>query len=67
MYTAFQLKERHRAVSSAVATQRLEGLNVDPQTVADMHRIADGQATAAQVVEKIKQRVAAGEFRVKPA
>jgi hypothetical protein len=63
MDEVFLSKERHQAVVNAVASQRLEGLEVDAETVADMHRIADGEATTDQVVEKVKQRYAAGEFR----
>lgn len=37
--TALHLQERHRAVNGAVVTQLLEGIDVDPHAIADMHRI----------------------------
>lgn len=66
MYTPEQ-KERQRAVDNAVASQRLEGLEVDSETIADMRRIADGDATVNEVIDKIKKRVASGDFQDKPA
>jgi hypothetical protein len=66
MYTP-ERKDRQRAVDNAVASQRLEGLEVDAETIADMHRIADGDATVDEVINKIKMRVASGDFQDKPA
>ncbi|ANN65960.1 antitoxin VbhA family protein [Bordetella bronchialis] len=56
--------QRHRAVENAVASQRLEGLEVDAETIADMHRIADGEVTTEEIVEKVKRRILAGEFGI---
>ncbi|ARP80539.1 hypothetical protein CAL12_06615 [Bordetella genomosp. 8] len=56
--------QRHRAVENAVASQRLEDLEVDAETIADMHRIADGEVTTEEIVEKVKRRALAGEFGI---
>ncbi|WP_167385868.1 antitoxin VbhA family protein [Achromobacter ruhlandii] len=63
MLTAYDLKERRRAVVNAVASQRLEGLEPDARTVADLQRAADGTLSVLNVINALRARVAAGEFR----
>jgi len=63
MLTSNDLKDRHRAVVNAVASQRLEGLEPDPRTIADLERAAEGTLSVLDVVNTLRARVAAGEFR----
>lgn len=55
--------ERHRAVANAIATVRLEGLDVDAITTEDMYRHARGEIEWAEVLRHLHERVAAGAFR----
>ncbi|WP_157055469.1 antitoxin [Achromobacter spanius] len=63
MLTAHDLKDRHRAVVNAVASQRLEGLEPDARTIADLKRAADGTLSVLDVINTLRARVASGEFR----
>lgn len=57
---------RQQAVSNAIATVRLEGLDVDETTVADLERFARGEIGTDEVLRHLRQRIAAGEFRDAP-
>ncbi len=63
MLTAFDVKERHRAIANAVASQRLDGLEPDAHTIADLERVADGSLSITDVVRALHERIATGEFR----
>lgn len=63
MLTSNDRKDRHRAVVNAVASQRLEGLEPDSRTIADLQRAADGTLSVLDVINTLRARVAAGEFR----
>lgn len=63
MPTAFDLNERRRAVLNAVASQRLEGLEPDPKTIAELERVAEGTLSIADVIQTLRSRIAAGDFR----
>lgn len=63
MQTSSDLKDRHRAVVNAVASQRLEGLEPDTRTIADLERAAEGTLSVLEVINTLRARVAAGEFR----
>jgi hypothetical protein len=54
--------ERMAAVRDAVANQRLEGLAVDAQTVADLERAARGELDVEEVLASIHARIARGEI-----
>lgn len=58
-----ELAERREAVANAIATQRLEGLEVDAQTLADLDRVLRGELDLADVLRHLRERVAAGGFR----
>ncbi|SHI12481.1 antitoxin VbhA family protein [Pollutimonas bauzanensis] len=60
-----ELKRRHRAVTDAIASQRLEGLEVDSQTISELERAADGELSVEEVLRSVKARIQAGEFRTK--
>jgi Antitoxin VbhA len=57
---------RQQALANAIATVRLEGIEVDATTLADMERFVRGEMTIADVLQHLRQRVAAGEFRDPP-
>ncbi|MCZ8441766.1 antitoxin VbhA family protein [Achromobacter xylosoxidans] len=61
------LQELQRALDNAVANQRLEGLEPDATTVAELERVVTGELTIADVIEGALARIAAGEFRQNPA
>jgi hypothetical protein len=67
MFTDCELRERQHAVVNAVASQRLEGLEPDPRTVADLERAAAGELDISDVLRILKERIASGEFHVTPA
>ncbi len=55
-----------RAIRNAVAHQRLEGVEADPRTISELHRVAKGEIQFADVIRHLKQRIASGDFQ-KPA
>ncbi|MFY3552490.1 antitoxin [Achromobacter sp. LC458] len=63
MLSAHDLKKRRHAVVNVVASQRLEGLEPDARTVADLIRASAGELIVADVLRTLKDRIAAGEFR----
>jgi hypothetical protein len=50
------------SIENAVAQQRLEGLTVSPDALADMQKVADGEMTTSQAVGRVMKRVQ-GELR----
>lgn len=50
------------AVRNAIASQRLEGLAVDPGTVADLERAARGEIEARDVIAAIHHRIRRAEI-----
>ncbi|MFA1685912.1 hypothetical protein [Achromobacter dolens] len=61
------LQELQHALDNAVANQRLEGLEPDATTIAELERVVTGELTIADVIEGALARIAAGEFRQNPA
>ncbi|HBN52159.1 MULTISPECIES: antitoxin VbhA family protein [Thalassospira] len=61
MTTKEQLFDRQRHVANAVASQRLEGLKVDPTTLADLQRYSDGLLDIENVLARLKDRIASGK------
>ncbi|ODA19767.1 hypothetical protein A9G00_33880 [Achromobacter xylosoxidans] len=57
------LRELQRGLDNAVANQRLEGLEPDATTVAELERVVTGELTISDVIENVLARIAAGEFR----
>lgn len=51
-----EVEERRRQVSNAVASQRLEGIEPDEQTVEDLNRFASGELEIAEVIDRLKGR-----------
>lgn len=61
-----ELAARRAALDNAIATQRLEGLEPDAQTIADLERVVRGDIEVGDVIARLRQRIAAGEFRTHP-
>lgn len=59
---AAELLERLAAVANAIATQRLEGLEVDLDTIADLNRVAYGELTLDDARVRLHERIAAGKL-----
>lgn len=62
-----EVTERREAVANAVATQRLEGLELDTLSLAELDRYARGEIEISDLLQFARKRVAAGEFRTVPA
>jgi hypothetical protein len=56
-----EIEQRRRAVANAIASQRLEGLEVDAQTQAELNLVALGELEPADVIASIRQRLIANE------
>ena len=61
------LRERQRAIDNAVANQRLEGLEPDAKTIAELGRVARGELKISDVLNNLRMRISAGEFHQMPA
>lgn len=64
---AITLRDLQRGLDNAVANQRLEGLEPDAKTVAELGRVVTGELTIAEVLQNVRTRISAGEFRPMPA
>lgn len=61
-YTESEIKSRQEAVNNAIANQRLEGLEPDVRTVADLMTEALGEITMEEVRARVFARIKAGEL-----
>jgi hypothetical protein len=62
LLTEREIAERREIIQDAIAMQRLEGLEPDPQTMAELDRAARGEIEIADVLNTLRRRIAAGEF-----
>ncbi len=62
MLTEREQAERREAVANAIANQRLEGLEPDAQTIADLNSMARGELTLADAHARLYARIAAGDL-----
>lgn len=67
MIDEHEQRARQRAVANAIGTTRLEGLEIDAVTLADMQRYARGEIDVEDVLRHIRERLAAGDFYNPPA
>lgn len=63
---ALERLHRQQALANAIASVRLEGLDIDPKTLADMECYVRGEMTIDDVLYRLRQRVVTGEFRDPP-
>ncbi len=61
MLDEHEIEDRRRAVANAIASQRLEGLEVDAQTRAELDQVALGELEPADVIASIRRRLVAGD------
>ena len=51
-----ELRRNRRALDNAIAQQRLEGLEVTPETVALLEQAARGEITTAEIIRQLQER-----------
>lgn len=61
MHSKATLQARRQAVSNAIASQRLEGLEPEGMAVEDLQRFARGECEIGDVLSNFKARIARGE------
>ena len=63
--TEQELAKRNMALENAIASQRLEGLEPDPQTIEDMQCVVRGEFDVEESLRRVKERISLGQFRKK--
>ncbi|EIJ6113790.1 antitoxin VbhA family protein [Salmonella enterica] len=63
MLTEREIEQRRRDAENALASQRLEGLEPDPEVVAQVERVIVGELEIGDVIEGFIGRVKRGEVR----
>lgn len=58
-----EIKRNLNAVENAVAQQRIEGLDVPPEVVADMERAARGEIRIAEGIQNAREKFTRGKAR----
>lgn len=61
MLTRLERSERYESMQNALASQRLEGLEPDAQTIADTEKWTRGEVAIANVIANFANRVKRGE------
>lgn len=61
--TEQELAKRNMALENAIASQRLEGLEPDDQTIADLKRVVRGEFGLQESLRRVKERISLGQFR----
>tara|TARA_E500000318_G_scaffold108719_2_gene120149 strand:- start:1980 stop:2150 length:171 start_codon:yes stop_codon:yes gene_type:complete len=56
MVTKQQIADRKRSVASAIASQNLEGIAPDHETLADLERFAQGELEISAVLARLKKK-----------
>ena len=56
-YTKDELKKRYKIIESAIATQRLEGIEIDPQIIDAVKREACGNITMDDIRHQIFEKL----------
>ena len=60
--TERELAERNLALENAIASQRLEGLEPDPQTIEDMQGVVRGEFEVEEALRRLRERIALGQL-----
>ena len=58
-----ELAKRNLALENAIASQRLEGLEPDTQTIEDLKCVVRGEFGIEESIRRVKERIAFGQFR----
>ena len=61
--TEQELVKRNMALENAIASQRLEGLEPDAQTIEDLKCVVRGEFGVQESLKRVKERIALGQFR----
>jgi hypothetical protein len=61
--TEQELAKRNMAVENAIASHRLEGLEIDAQTLKDLKSVVRGEFGIEEALRRVKGRIAIGQFR----
>ena len=61
--TGQELAKRNMAFENAIASQRLEGLEPDTQTIEDLNCVVRGEFGIEESLRRVKERIALGQFR----
>lgn len=61
--TEHELAKRNMAVENAIASHRLEGLEIDAQTLKDLESFARGEFGIEESLRRVKERITLGQFR----
>jgi hypothetical protein len=61
--TEQELAKRNMALENAIASQRLEGLEPDAQTIEDLTCVVRGQFGIEESLRRVKERITLGQFR----
>lgn len=61
--TEQELAKRNMALENAIASQRLEGLEPDAQTIEDLTCVVRGEFGIEESLRHVKERIALGQFR----
>ncbi|WP_208441803.1 antitoxin VbhA family protein [Bartonella raoultii] len=61
MLSEDEIKRRHFDAKNALASQRLEGLEPDPQVVAQVERYIIGELEISDIIKDYIERVKRGE------
>lgn len=56
-------KEQHKIINNIVGSFRLEGLEITEQTIADMHRVNQGELTTEQAIQNGLARIKREEIQ----
>lgn len=60
--TERELADRSLALENAIASQRLEGLEPDPQTIEDMQGVVRGEFEVEEALSRLRERIALGQI-----
>lgn len=55
-YDESKIEDRRKVVAGAIASQRLEGLELDQDTLSDLKSFSDGDSDLAEIRAKIEAR-----------
>ena len=61
--TEQELAKRNLALENAIASQRLEGLEPDPQTIENLKCVVRGEFDVEESLRRLKERIHLGQFR----
>ncbi|MGZ4023289.1 MAG: antitoxin VbhA family protein [Flavisolibacter sp.] len=61
--TEQEIARRELALENAIASQRLEGLEPDAQTLEDLKAVVRGEFGIEESIRRVKERVSLGQFK----